>query len=56
MILIIDKVLILIITLNKKKDKKCPKKDGQKMTDNQKVLGVTRRFKIVEPIYYIRPV
>jgi hypothetical protein len=61
MIFIIDKILILIliIILNKLphfeidshyQQRIWAKKDGQKMTDNQKSFGVSRLFKIVGPI------
>lgn len=61
MIFIIDKILILIliIILNKLphfdfdshyQQQIWAKKDGQKMTDNQKSFGVSRLFKIVGPI------
>lgn len=64
MIFIIDKILILIliIILNKlphfdfdfhSQQQIWAKKDGQKMTDNQKSFGVRGLFKIVGPIYYI---
>ena len=41
---------------NRYQQQKRTKKDGQKMTDYQKSFGGTRRFKIVEPIYYMCPV
>ena len=63
MILIIDKILILILIIiglfdidSHSQQQKRTKKDGQKMTDYQKSFGGIRRFKIVEPIYYMRPV
>ena len=46
-------ILIMIFILNSRKGQK---KTGQKMTDNQKSFGGSGRFKIVEPIYYMRPV
>jgi len=59
MILIIDKILILILIIiglfdfdSHSQKQKRTKKDGQKMTDNQKSFGGSRLFKIVEPIYY----
>ena len=41
-----------IILKKENEDKKCPLGDGQKMTDNQKVLGVLGRFAWLLPTYY----
>ena len=63
MILIIDKILILILIIIGLFDfdshyqlQKRTKKDGQKLTDNQKSFGCIRRFLSMGPIYYICPV
>ena len=63
MILIIDKILILILIIiglfdfdSHSQEQKRTKKDGQKMTDNQKSFGGIRRFLLKGPIYYVYPV
>ena len=63
MILIIDKILILILIIiglfdidSHSQQQKRTKKNGQKMTDNQKSFGGSGLFKMEGPIYYMHPV